>query len=190
VDPHTFFSDPAKSLAADAEAVLLLANPVQPHSEGEIVLASADLSTYPDIPMNYHADPHDVKVVLSILRRMLDVSKHWPNPGQLGPLLVPPHLADKHGYREGDTPSDALLEDWTRHYAFTVYHPTSTCRIGDVVDPQLRVNGVQKLRIADASIMPNIISGNTNAACIMIGEKVAELIAHDHAVRLTRFVGA
>ena len=190
VDPLVFFADPAKTLAPDAETVILLANPVQPHSEGEIVLASADPSAHPDIRMNYLADPHDLKVILSVLRRLLDVAKNWPNPGQLGPLLVPPHLADKHGYRDGDTPSDALLEDWTRHYAFTVYHPTSTCRMGDVVDSQLRVNGVKKLRVADASIMPNVISGNTNAACVMIGEKAAELLAREHAVTLARFVGA
>jgi choline dehydrogenase-like flavoprotein len=190
VDPKTFFVDPDKSLSADAETVLLLANPVQPHSEGEIVLASSDPSAHPDIRMNYFADPHDVKVMISVLRRILDVAKRWPNEGQLGPLLVPPFLAEKHGYREGDVPSDTMLEDWARHYSFTVYHPTSTCRIGDVVDSQLRVKGAQRLRVADASVMPNIISGNTNAACIMIGEKAAEMLAREHGVKLAELVGA
>lgn len=190
VDPARYFDDPERRLAPDAETVLFLANPVQPHSEGEVVLASAVPTADPDIRMNYLADPHDVKVVVSILRRALDVVAHWPNPGQLGPLLVPPALAKKHGYREGDTPSDTLLEDWTREFAFTVYHPTSSCRIGDVVDPRLRVKGVRNLRVADASVMPNVISGNTNAPCIMIGEKAAELIARDHAVALAEFVGA
>ena len=69
-----------------------------------------------------------------------------------------------------------------------MYHPTSTCRIGTVVDPQLLVHGVTNLRVADASIMPNIVSGNTNAACIMIGEKAAELIATYHAVTLRQLV--
>ena len=77
-----------------------------------------------------------------------------------------------------------------RHYAFTVYHLTTTCRMGDVVDSRLRVLGVQQLRVADASVMPNVISGNTNAACIMIGEKAAEMLAKDHGVRLASFVGA
>jgi choline dehydrogenase len=76
-----------------------------------------------------------------------------------------------------------------RHYALTVYHATSTCRIGDVVDPRLRVHGIQALRVADASVMPNIVSGNTNAAAIMIGEKAAELIATDHGVHLREVVG-
>jgi choline dehydrogenase-like flavoprotein len=102
---------------------------------------------------------------------------------------VPPFLAEKHGYRDGDTPSDTMLEDLARHYATTVYHPTSTCRIGAVVDAKLHVRGVHKLRIADASVMPNVISGNTNAACIMIGEKCAELIARDHGVKLAELVG-
>jgi choline dehydrogenase-like flavoprotein len=64
------------------------------------------------------------------------------------------------------------------------------CRIGSVVDPQLRVLGVDGLRVADASVMPNVVSGNTNAASIMIGEKAAELLAADHGVALAEVVGA
>jgi choline dehydrogenase-like flavoprotein len=101
--------------------------------------------------------------------------------------LAPPKLAAKHGYREGTAPSDAFLEDLALHFSITVYHLTSTCRIGSVVDPQLRVAGVVNLRVADASIMPNVISGNTNAACIMIGEKAAEMVAADHGVQLKEF---
>jgi len=84
---------------------------------------------------------------------------------------------------------DALLEDLARHYSFTVYHPTSTCRIGSVVDPRLQVIGVAGLRVADASVMPNVTSGNTNAASIMIGEKAAEMIAADHDVHPKEFAG-
>jgi choline dehydrogenase-like flavoprotein len=98
-------------------------------------------------------------------------------------------LAQKHGYREGATPSDALLEDLALHFSLTVYHLTCTCRIGSVVDPRLRVMGVGKLRVADASVMPNVVSGNTNAASIMIGEKAAEMVAADHGVKLAEFVG-
>jgi choline dehydrogenase-like flavoprotein len=188
VAPTEYFADPIKSLAADAETVLILANPVQPHSEGEIVLKSADPLAHPEIRMNYFADPHDMKVTLSILRKSLEIVKAWPN--KLGALRVPPAIAERHGYRDGVTPSDALLEDLARHYAFTVYHLTSTCRMGDVVDARLRVKGVQKLRVADASIMPNVTSGNTNAPSIMIGEKAAEMLARDHGVALARFVGA
>ena len=59
--------------------------------------------------------------------------------------MIPPFLAEKHGYREGDVPSDALLEEFALHFSLTVYHPTSTCRIGSVVDPRLRVRGVGRL---------------------------------------------
>jgi len=82
------------------------------------------------------------------------------------------------------------LEAGARHYAWTVYHPTSTCRMGSVVDGRLRVAGVANLRVADASIMPTVVSGNTNAASIMIGEKAAEMIAADHGVELGEFVGS
>lgn len=65
-------------------------------------------------------------------------------------MFIPPRLAEKHGHKKGEEPSDALLEDVARHFAHTVYHLSATCRIGDVVDAQLRVQGVQQLRIADA----------------------------------------
>lgn len=187
VDPDQYFDDADARLAPDAETLIILANPVQPHSEGEIVLASADPLDHPDIRMNYYGDPHDMRVMVAVLQRALEVVKNWPADRQLGPLLVPANLAVRHGHATGDTPSDALLEDLARHYSFTVYHPTSTCRIGSVVDPQLRVTGVAGLRVADASVMPNVPSGNTNAASIMIGEKAAEMIAADHDVRLYEF---
>ncbi len=187
VDPDQYFDDADARLAPDAETVIILANPVQPHSEGEIVLTSADPLDHPDIRMNYYGDPYDMEVMVAVLRRALEVAKNWPAHRQIGPLLVPPSLAAQHGYGTGDTPSDALLEDLARHYSFTVYHLTSTCRMGSVVDPRLRVIGVADLRVADASVMPNVTSGNTNAASIMIGEKAAEMIAADHDVRLNEF---
>jgi choline dehydrogenase-like flavoprotein len=190
VDPTEYFDDPDQRLAPDAESVIVLANPVQPHSEGEIVLASAEPADQPDIRMNYYGDPYDMEVMIAVLRRALDVVAHWPAERELGPLLVPPALAARHGYVAGDTPSDDLLVDLARHYSFTVYHLTSTCRMGSVVDAELRVNGIAGLRVADASVMPNVVSGNTNAASIMIGEKAAEMLAADHGVRLAEFVTA
>jgi choline dehydrogenase len=151
-------------------------------------LASADPAVYPRIDFNYFDDPHDVKVMVAVMRRALDIANAWPGGG-LGDPVIPPHLAQAHGYVAGGEVSDALLEDIARHYALTVYHAASTCRIGDVVDPQLRVRGVESLRVADASVMPNIVSGNTNATAIMIGEKAAELIAKDNGVHLNEVVG-
>jgi len=189
VDVNKYFDDASKRLNGAAESVIVLANPVQPHSEGEIVIGSANPGDHPVIRMNYFDDPHDMKVMIAVLRRALDIVAHWPAGHKIGPLLIPPFLALKHGHVEGAVPSDALLQDLALHYAFTVYHVTSTCRIGSVVDPRLKVVGVGKLRVADASVMPNVVSGNTNAASIMIGEKAAEMLAADHGVKLFEFVG-
>lgn len=189
IDPDEYLDDPEQRLAPDAESIIVLANPVQPHSEGEIVLTSGDPLDHPEIRMNYYSDPHDMRVMIAIARRVFDIIDHWSEHRALGPLLVPLALATRHGHAEDDTPSDALLEDLALHYSTTVYHLTSTCRMGDVVDPRLRVNGVANLRVADASVMPNVVSGNTNAAAIMIGEKAAEMIAADHGVKLAEFVG-
>ena len=138
---------------------------------------SADVADSPRIDLNYLADPHDVSVMVAVMRRALDIVEHWPG---VGSIMMPPALAEAHGWSEGDEPSEKLLEDLARHYALTVYHETSTCRMGSVVDAELRVLGVTGLRVADASVMPTVVSGNTNAATIMIGERAADLVAEDH----------
>ncbi len=183
-----FFDDPEAFLDPTRGQVVLLPNPVQPHSEGSLTLVSADPAVHPRVEFNYFDDPHDVVVMIAVMRRALEIAKAWPGGG-LGEPVIPPHLAQAHGHVAGADPSDALLEDLARHYALTVYHATSTCRIGDVVDPNLRVLGINGLRVADASVMPNVVSGNTNAAAIMIGEKAAELIAMDNGVNLLEVVG-
>ena len=163
-----------------AENVIVLANPVKPHSRGEIVLASADPTEAPDIRMNYYSDPHDLDVMVAVVRKALEVVDNWPGADALGPMYVPTALAKAHDHEPGDTPSDELIRDMARHYSTTVYHLTSTCR----------VNGVAGLRVADASVMSDVISGNTNAPVIMIGEKAAEMIAADHGLSLREHVGA
>lgn len=180
IDLSTFFEDADGTLAPDQENMILLANPVLPHSTGEIVLASSDPTAAPEIRMNYYSDPHDLKVMVAVMRKCLEIVDNWKGEVKPGPLNVPPELARKHGYVPGEPPSDALLENMALHYSTTVYHLCSTCRIGDVVDKDLRVKGVGNLRVADASIMPDIISGNTNAASIMIGEKAADILSGDH----------
>jgi choline dehydrogenase len=189
LDTTRFFDDAGKRVANDAENLLLLPHPVLPRSRGEIVLDSADPVAPPVIRMNYYDDPHDLKVMVAAIRRAMDIAAHWPGNRRPGPVMIPPFLAEKHGYREGGEPSEALLEDFALHFSLTVYHPTSTCRIGSVVDPSLRVLGVGRLRVADASVMPAVTAGNTNAPTIMIGEKAAEIIAAEYGVRLAEFVG-
>jgi len=186
--PEHYFADAATQLDPNKGVVVMLPNPVQPHSEGSITLASADPAEKPQIDLNYFDDPHDVRVMVAVMRKGLEIAAAWPDPG-LGALMVPPHLAEEHDYDPAAGPSDALLEDMARYYSLTVYHLVSTCRMGDVVDPALKVFGIDGLRVADASVMPNIVSGNTNAASIMIGEKAAELIAKEHELQIDQMVG-
>jgi choline dehydrogenase-like flavoprotein len=111
------------------------------------------------------------------MARMVNGFKHMRR------ILQQPALA-KLGGRELDrsatSQSDAEIETFIRNHADTVYHPVGTCRMGrgplDVVDDQLRVHGLQGLRVVDASIMPTVVGGNTNAPTIMIAEKAADLI--------------
>ena len=91
-------------------------------------------------------------------------------------------------YREMLLSSDEPLEAYVRENANHIYHPAGTCKMGNdsmaVVDPALRVHGVEGLRVADISIMPTVVSGNTNAPAIMIGEKAADMILADHSASL------
>lgn len=189
IDTAAYFDDPEAELAVDKERFIVLANPVLPRSTGEIVLADDNPGTPPDIRFNYFSDPHDLKVMVAVMRRALEIVEAWPGDPKPGALHIPPFLARKHGYTPGQPPSDALLENMALHFATTVYHLCSTCRIGDVVDADLKVKGVAGLRVADASVFPDIISGNTNAAAIMIGEKAAEMVARENGVALAQFVG-
>jgi choline dehydrogenase len=83
-----------------------------------------------------------------------------------------------------DVNSDEGMLEYVREQGSTIFHPTSTCRMGQdamaVVDDRLRVRGLQSLRVADASVMPTVVSGNTNATCIMIGEKTSDMILEDN----------
>jgi choline dehydrogenase len=189
IRPELYFDKPEAALDATKGFVVILPTLIQPHSEGSVTLNSSDPSDPPKIDLNYFDERHDVDVMIAIMRRGLEIAKNWPGDG-LGKWLVPPHIATQHSYIAGDEPGDALLEDIARHFAVTVYHETSTCRMGDVVDHELKVEGVEGLRVADASIMPQVVSGNTNAASIMIGEKAAELIAAEHGVDLAEVVGS
>lgn len=179
LDVDRMFEDYDAMIHPDAENVTLLASNCVPRSEGELVIASPDAAVQPVIKLNYFDNPHDLKVMVAVMRKALEIAKNWDG---LGEWFVAPELAKLHGYVPGDEPSDALLENCALHFAVTVYHLSCTCRIGDVVDPRLRVMGVKNLRIADASIMPEIPSGNINAPSIMIGERASDLIKEDHGL--------
>ena len=151
---------------------------LDPRSVGKLRLQSKDPYEYPLIDPQYLTDRRDVDAIIRGVR-IWEKYILSPTMQNLGANFDGVNLSfcKQHEFR-----SDAYWECFIRHLATTVYHPAGTCKMGSVgdkttvVDPQLKVKGIQNLRVADASIMPNIVSGNTNAPVIMIGEKAADLI--------------
>ena len=142
---------------------------LRPKSRGSVSLASADPMAAPAIDPNFLSDPDDMARTMAGVRMTRRIM-------QAKPLAS---YAHKELFIKGE-PNDAALEDHIRSRADTIYHPVGTCRMGQddmaVVDPELRVRGVQGLRVVDASVMPRLVGGNTNAPTIMIAEKAADLI--------------
>jgi choline dehydrogenase len=151
-------------------AVTIASTLVRVNSSGQIRLRSADPTWHPDIDPAYFDDQSDLDAMIVGYRRILDVIRHQPLAGFLADPWIPA-TAD---------PTDDQIVDAIRELAQTLYHPVGTCAMGtvegSVVDPELRVHGVEGLRVADASVMPRVPRGNTNAPTIMIGEKAADLI--------------
>ena len=147
-----------------------IAYQLRPDSRGEIRLKSADPADPPAVHPNYltaETDRQAIVAGLKLCRRILahpQLQRFVAAEFQPGP----------------DIRSDDELLDYARRRGGTVYHPTSTCKMGTdalaVVDPALNVHGIAGLRVADASVMPTVISGNTNAAAIMIGERAADFV--------------
>jgi choline dehydrogenase len=152
---------------------------LQPESRGEIELASKRPGEPPLIRARYLSDAHgrDLAGVLAGLKICRRLGEGKPLDPYRKEEVMPGPQAQ----------TDAELEAYIRERAATLYHPTSTCRMGGdrmaVVDDQLRVHGVGGLRVADASVMPVVPRGNTNAPTIMIGEKAADLIRESAGVR-------
>lgn len=159
----------------DFDAFTVSVLQLRPESTGEIKLRSARIEDHPLIHPNYLATPLDQQTLVDGIRMARRICRQSPVAG----LITQEHSP---GYAVADEDFDGLL-DWARNTATTIYHPTGTCKMGSdpmaVVDARLCVHGIDGLRVADASIMPVIVSGNTNAPAIMIGEKAAELIRED-----------
>jgi len=179
IDCSKYYDDPATALGPMSENIAFMASNVQPHSEGNVQIQSNDPLKAPNIDFAYLTDHHDVEVMKNAMRRSHEIAAKMDG---VGTLYVPADLAKKHNYKGELT--DALLEDWIYHYAQTYYHAACTCRMGSVVDSKLKVMGISNLRVADASVMPNIVSGNTQAACYMIGEKAAAMIQDEYKMVL------
>ena len=143
---------------------------LRPLSRGSVKLASKDPFDTPLIDLNFLGERDDMDRMIRAFKIMRNVLQQ--------PVLA--RLGGKEAPRSASANSDIEIEQFIRNYADTVYHPVGSCRMGngpmDVVDAQLRVHGLQGLRVVDASIMPEVVSGNTNAPVIMIAEKAADMI--------------
>lgn len=152
---------------------------LRPESRGEIRLKSSDPRAYPAIIPNYLATQTDCDTVVKGVNIARTIARHAPLTSKISQEYRPNPSLDINDY-------DATL-DWARDNTASIYHPTGTCKMGSgegaVVDARLRVHGIENLRVADCSIMPEIVSGNTNAPAIMIGEKCSDLVLEDAKTR-------
>jgi choline dehydrogenase-like flavoprotein len=148
---------------------------LRPKSRGEVTLESADPFADPLIDPKFLSDPEDMKDMVDGYKAMMKVmsSEHFNK------------YISEDTTRPVDINDDADIEQAMRELADTVYHPVGTCKMGDddmsVVDSNLKVHKMKGLRVVDASIMPTLVGGNTNAPTIMIGEKASDLILNEWA---------
>ena len=149
-------------------------------SRGQIRLRSTDPRWHPEIDPGYYDDQADLDAMVAGAQRLIETV----HSGPLARFVDRPFLPDR------PTPSEAELVEHVRTHTQTLYHPVGTCAMGTgeqaVVDPELRVRGIEGLRVADASVMPMVTRGNTNAPTIMIGEKAADLLRGRETSAATR----
>ncbi|WP_436902504.1 GMC family oxidoreductase [Halovenus halobia] len=152
------------------------ATQLRPESRGYIELASDDPFDHPVIEPNYFSEQKDLDVIVEGVKQAREIAQQDALDDWRGEEVWPGE----------DVQTDAEIEEHVRETGHTVYHPVGTCKMGDddmaVVDDELRVHGVSNLRVVDASVMPTISSGNTNAPTIAVAEKAAELITEERAV--------
>jgi choline dehydrogenase-like flavoprotein len=157
----------------DRHAVVMGPILLKPHSTGTITLRSADPTAKPIIDPAYLTDAAgaDRAALMAGLRMCADIAKTAALKGIIGKVARPLGATDL---------DDETLERALNSLSHTLYHPAGTCRMGtddgSVVDPELRVRGVDRLRVADASVMPTLIRGHTHAPSVLIGERAADLI--------------
>jgi choline dehydrogenase len=143
---------------------------LRPQSRGSVLPVSADPMASPVVDYNFLDNEYDWKV----MRRCYEITRDVAEAKAWGGLIGDPVRPDSRLTEEG------RIREFIRQFSEVVYHPVGTCKMGQddqaVVDNELRVHGIEGLRVADASIMPTLIGGNTNAPCMMIGEKCADLV--------------
>lgn len=146
----------------------------RPRSRGAITLRSADPSEAPSIDPAYLSDPHDLEMSIN----GVELSREIMSRPAFASFVNGEHLPS----REARTRAE--IGTFIRRFGRTAHHPAGTCRMGGdemaVVDPHLRVRGIDGLRVADSSIMPSLVNSNTNFPCMMIGEKLSDLVKGNH----------
>ena len=138
---------------------------IKPTSRGKVMLRAPMPDSKPRVLCNFLTTEEDRQSMIAGVRAALEIAKQEPLKA-----------VERKPYSVPASDSDEDIWAWVQEAAQTVYHPTSTCAMGQVVDSELRVNGTEGLRVVDASVMPTITRGNTNAPVIMIAEKAADLI--------------
>ena len=164
------------SARADGHGFQAHVGPMLSDSRGEVVLADADPTTPPRMHFNYMSQPDDWRVIRSAIRAAREIFAQPAFDAVRGEELRP----------GGGAQSDADLDAFVRQHAESAYHPCGTCRMGEdalsVVDNEGRVRGMERLRVADASVFPRITNGNLNAPTIMVAERIADLIKGETAI--------
>jgi len=162
---------------ARRQGITMNVNVLRSESIGSIHVKSKNPAEPPAIRFNFLSSEHDRAGLLAAIRKGRELMETSPLKDVTGEEIAPGAAIQ----------SDAEMLDWVRNNAETTYHPVGTCKMGSdpmaVVDRELRVHGIESLRVADASIMPTLTSGNTNAPSIMIGEKCAEMVLAAAVVR-------
>lgn len=178
-------------LGRDAQGFTLIPTILHPRSRGSVKVKSSNPFEHPNVDPNYLSHPKDVETLVAAVKHTFKLVAEKTSLGKLVAYAASPPVLNKHIDNEVNLmENDAAIEDLARSLGATIYHPTSTCKIGEVVDAQLRVHGMEALRVIDASVMPHLPSANTNAPTIMIGEKGAAMIGEKWNLKQTMITTA